>query len=318
MIKSALELSALDTILDNYEIPPALAFEVELQRCIAKYHDSLSGDAESSVRDTLVELGEQELDDLVSKYRTSVTALLTLDFHTAQLHLYTLALIKEKQLPSLNNRRAGGGQVAKYRQLGMTAASRLIDIYCEELRSPDSRLTNFYRALPKSYSRSALDASFFLLRYFVLNPACPSDQKTAARSKVLMVYAKLQEISTHQFAEAGRAAAVIEVLCRHGEAGTSNPPEDIDDRGVASVTWSTLIAAANLRGKRNLRSKWLEKINPSSPALVSDQPTSSSVDAQFPDQPPADFDYPLPDNIWDQSFLQMLDFNAYDIEEAST
>ena len=51
-----------------------------------------------------------------------------------------------------------------------------------------------------------------------------------------MVHAKLGEFASHTFAEHGRAATVIEVLCRHSESRFSGSSEEFDDRGAASLT----------------------------------------------------------------------------------
>ena len=260
---------------------------------------------------------EQELDGLVERYRSSTDTLFALHFHTTQLHLYALALLGEKHQPRQTEYLEAGSQAIRYQKLGMAAAHRLIDIYCDEIRSPDSRLINVYRALPKRYFVGLLLAAFVLLRYVVLNPACEAEQKTASRNKVLMVHAKLQEFTSNQFAEPGRAAAVIEVLCRHGEARSSDDTEYIDDRGVASISWSALIAAANLRGKRSLKTVWLEKIKPTSPNLLADQQQSTPAEVGSGENASLEAfaeEDPIPDDIWDQSFLQMLDFSAYDLD----
>ncbi len=321
LVKSAAELSALDAPLRNNQVPPRLAFQAEVQRCIARYHDLLLGKAEAHVRETLVQMCEQELDSLVERYRGAVDGLSALYFHTTQLHLYALASLGHTKSSRETEYLGEQNQATRYQKLGTTAAHRFIDIYCNEVRSPDNRLIDVYRALPKQYFIGLLLATFMLLRYVVLNPACEAEQKTASRNKVLMVHAKLQEFTSHQFAEPGRAAAVIEVLCRHGEARSSDANEDIDDRGVASISWSALIAAANLRGKRSLKTIWLEKINPASQDLRADQRQSTPIDVASgvnTETEPTENEYPIPDNIWDQSFLQMLDFSAYDLDETST
>src|ERR1700761_1567665 len=217
MVRGPAELSALNTILQRHRVPSRLAFEVEAQRCIVKYHDSLIGEAETCVRETLVQLCEQEMNNLVNQYRSSMDNFTALSYHTTQLHLYALALLKEKQHLDNEGNLAAGCPSATYKQLGMIAAQRLIDIYCNEIGSSDPRLIETYRALPKKFFIGVLLAAFFLLRYFVLNPACQGERKNACRNYVLMVYSKLREFTSHQFAEPGRAATVIEVLCRHGD-----------------------------------------------------------------------------------------------------
>ncbi|EXJ60703.1 hypothetical protein A1O7_04856 [Cladophialophora yegresii CBS 114405] len=257
MVRSPTELCALDENLEKHEIPQRLAFEVEVQRCMAKYHDSLVGEAEYRVYETLVQMCEQELNSVADRYRSSMDAYLTLHLQTTQLHLYTLAILRMKSGLGKTGQPDTRDHVSRYQKLGMLAAHRVIDTYCDNIRFPDTRLIDVHRALPNQTLVSVLHATFFLLRYFVLNLACEGDIKAESTSKVLMVHAKLKEHTSHQFAEPGRAAAVIEVLWRHGEEQVSDTSEDIDDRGDASLSWSALIAAANLRRKRNLKAVWL-------------------------------------------------------------
>ncbi|KAJ9617231.1 hypothetical protein H2200_000952 [Cladophialophora chaetospira] len=297
-----------------------LTFEAEVQRCIARYHDSLTGEAEGSMRETFVQLCEQELNGVIDRYRNSMDSRYTFYFHTTQLHLYTLAVIREKRQTE-DTGYLELGRVTRYQKLGMLAAHRLIDIYCDDIKLPDARLIDVYRALPKPYFIGVLLATFYLLRYFVLNSTCDAEQKADCRDRVLKVHAKLREFASHRFAEPGRAAAVIEVLCRHGQMQESDANSSIDDRGVASISWSALIAASNLRGMRNLKSFWLEKINPSSPDLQSGHQQSTLPDVLGGSHPiePFEHGFPLfPESSWDQSFLQMLDFSAYDIDGTPT
>jgi hypothetical protein len=264
---------------------------------------------------------EQELTSVNDRYRGTADAYFALHLDTTRLHLYTLALLNMKSRLGRTVHPDTKGHVTGYQQLGMLAAHRLIDIYCDGISSSDTRLIDVYRALPKQVFVGVLLATFFLLRYFVLNPACQGEQKAESRNKVLMVHAKLKEFTSHRFAEPGRAAAVIEVLCRHGEAQISDTSEEIDDRGVASISWSALIAASNIRGKVNLKTTWLQKINPSSPDLRSDQQQSTTPEAASQGHSNLESfeqDYPIPENIWDQSFLQMLDFSAYDLDSSAT
>ncbi|OCT52411.1 hypothetical protein CLCR_10548 [Cladophialophora carrionii] len=321
MVKSPTELSALDANLEKHQTLHRLAFEVEVQRCMAKYHDSLVGGAENSVYETLVQMCEQELNNLVDRYHSSMDAYLALHVDTARLHLYTLAMLRMKSGLGETEHANARGQIIRYQKLGMLTAHRVIDIYCDSLQSPDTRLIDVYRALPKQFFIGILHATFFLLRYFVLNPACEGEVKAESRNKVLMIHAKLKASTSHQLAEPGRAAAVIEVLCRHGGEQASDTSEDIYDRGVASISWSALISAANLRGKRNLKTTWLQKINPASPDLRSDHQQSTTPEPVSQGNSNLEFveqDYPIPDDIWDQSFLQMLDFSAYDLDNSAT
>ena len=315
MIKSPSELGVLDKFLRDYQMPNRLAFEVEMQRCVLRYHDPLTGDAEADVRETIVQMCEQDLNSVARQYRSSMDNYFALILYTAQLHLYVLALLKQKQRPGHNIIPLHSVQTNRYQQLGMRAAYTLIDTFCEIGNASDNCLIDACRALPKQFFIGLLLATFFLLRYYVLSPMCEDDQRTSSRNKVLKVHAKLKDFSSHQFTEPGRAAAVIEVLCRHGAIEGLDTGEDIDDRGVASISWSALVAAANLRGKRSLRTVWLENINPSSPGLHSDwqHSTSHGHDREHTSSLESfDFDYPLPDNIWEQSFLQMLDLSAYE------
>ncbi|KIW92660.1 uncharacterized protein Z519_06507 [Cladophialophora bantiana CBS 173.52] len=324
LVKSALDLSTIDSILRKQQVPQRLAVDTHIQQCMAKYHDSLVGEVGVSVRETLVQMCEQDLNTLTDRFINYIDNYAAFNFHVAKLHLYTLALVREKQQSKQYDHLELGNHSMRCQQLGMAAAHRVIDIYCDDLegagakRSSDSRLIDPHRALPKQFFVGVLLAAFFLLRYFVLDPASDAEQIATSRNKVLMLHAKLRQFASHQLAEPGRAATVIEVLCRHGDAQRLDPSEDIEDRGVASIVWNALISAADIRGKRNLRTEWLEKINPSSPALRSDNQSFRSPDLNIqenPDLGSVDLEYPLPDSIWDQSFLQMLDFTAYDFND---
>ncbi|EXJ69918.1 uncharacterized protein A1O5_06991 [Cladophialophora psammophila CBS 110553] len=323
-VKSALDLSTINSILRKQQVPPRLAIDAHIQQCMAKYHDSLVGEVGVSVRETLVQMCEQDLNALTDRFNNYIDNHAAFNFHVAKLHLYTLALVREKQQSKQYDHLELGNHSVRCQQLGMAAAHRVIDIYCNDLegagakRAPDSRLIGPHRALPKQFFVGVLLATFFLLRYFVLNPASDAEQIATSRNKVLMVHAKLRQFTSHQLAEPGRAATVIEVLSRHGDAQRADPSEDIEDRGVASIVWNALISAADIRGRRNLRTEWLEKINPSSPALRTDNRSSRSPDLNVQENPDlgfVDLEYPLPDSVWDQSFLQMLDFTAYDFND---
>jgi hypothetical protein len=315
MVKSPVELGTMDAILHTHQVPPKLAFEAEVQKCLAKYHDLLVGKAEVSVREILVQSCEQQLNSVADQYRGSWDALFALYFHTAQLHLYILALLGEKQQHA-DMRHFESGRSIQYQELGMAVAHRLIDIYCDDIKLSDPRLVDPYRALPKHFFIGVLLASFYLFKYFLLDPACSAEQKAVCRSKVLKLHTTLRDFTSHEFSEPGRAAAVIEALCRHGQTQASNSGTGIDaiidDRGVASISWSALVAAANLRGRRTLKTVWLENINPSSRDLRSGPQQSTMPDTLEGTSSLELFGYefPLPtENTWDQ---QMLDFSVYD------
>jgi hypothetical protein len=300
-------------------IPLKMALEADIQRCIAKYHDPLVGDMESSVRDTIVQMCDRELDSIALRFQSSLDQHVTFVFLVAKLHLFTLALVQESQ--HLPDRRGfePHSLCAKLQHLGMSAAHRIIDAFCERLERSafyDASLIDPHRALPKVYFRGVLTSTFFLLKYFVLNKACQDEEKAAARNKVLLVHAKLRDVSPHPLAELGRAAAVIEVLCRHADPETVEIGAEVEDRAAASITWSALISAADIRGRRNVRAGLLERINPTSPTARSHDPPQTGH--EMPGQTgvdPADESPPFPDDIWDQSFVEMLDFSAYDFDQ---
>ena len=67
MVKSASELGQLNVTLQNNDFPSRLTFEVGLLQSSAKYHDLLMEETEGHTRETLVQMYEQELNDMVRR-----------------------------------------------------------------------------------------------------------------------------------------------------------------------------------------------------------------------------------------------------------
>lgn len=279
---------------------------------------------DNSVRETLVHICDQELDRVALQYSPSIDSEATFSFLVAKVFLYILALVKEKQPHYKKPQSDPQGQSGKYQLLGMAASHRIIDIYCNDLGaiastgSQSHYVIDSHRVLPKQYFRGLICATFFLLKYFILSSSCTPEHKASSRNKVQMVHAKLRNSAAHQFAEPGRAATVIETLCRHDDASTSEISGDIEDRGVFSLAWSALISASEIRGQPSIRMDFFEKINPASPVLQSGYarntrpgPKSGPKDGFET----SDEDYSLPDSIWDIPFMEMLDFNADGLDD---
>lgn len=318
-LRGAHELSTVDMILERSFVPTKLAIEAEIQRCVAKYHDAMLGEMDGSVRETLVQMCDREMDNIPLRLSCSLDTYLTFSFVVGKLHIYTLALIKEGASSADKRRFDPHSRGATFQTLGMTAANRIIESYCNSLDTPigqnDEALINRYLALPKMFFRGVLFATFFLLKYFALNNSCPNEDKLTARNKVLMVHAKLRATAPHQFSESGRAAAVIEVLCRHADSDNSDLGIEVDDRASASVAWGALILASKIRGKTAWTESMLQHINPTSPPQADGSqapytdfnPNSDPPEPGLPDETMS-----LPEDMWDQSFLDLLDFRAYD------
>lgn len=318
-LRGAHELSTVDMILERSFVPTKLSIETEIQRCVAKYHDAMLGEMDGPVRETLVQMCDREMDNIPLRLSSSLDSYLTFSFVVGKLHVYTLALVKEGASSAHKRRFDPHTRGATYQNLGMTAANRIIELYCNGLETPlgqsDKSLINRYLALPKSFFRGVLFATFFLLKYFALNSSCPDEDKLSARNKVLMVHAKLRATAPHQFSESGRAATVIEVLCHHADNGNANIGIEVEDRASASVAWGALILASKIRGKRSWAANILENINPTSPPEAEDSqvPYTDFDPSSDPTAPAAtDEEMSLPEDIWDQSFLDLLDFRAYD------
>ncbi|KEF63448.1 uncharacterized protein A1O9_01426 [Exophiala aquamarina CBS 119918] len=309
-------------ILERSFVPTKLAIEAEIQRCVAKYHDAMLGEMDGSVRETLVQMCDREMDNIPLRLSCSLDTHLTFSFVVGKLHVYTLALVKEGASSTNKRRFDPHSRGATFQTLGMTAANRIIELYCNTLDVPighnDEALINRYLALPKMFFRGVLFATFFLLKYFALNNSCPNEDKLSARNKVLMVHAKLRATAPHQFSESGRAAAVIEVLCRHADSGNSDLGIEVDDRASASVAWGALILASKIRGKTAWTANIRQHIDPTSPPQLdaSQAPyTDSTPNSDLPEPGPHDETMSLPEDIWDQSFLDLLDFRAYEFNE---
>jgi len=326
ILKGTIELTTVHAMAKQNHIPSKLTIEAEIQRCIAKYHDPIIGNMDSSVRDSLVQLCDQELDNIPNQFPGLLDTFLTFTFLIAKLHLYTLALVKESRRLADKRGVDPCSPSTRFQYLGMTAAHRAIDLYCDDLatgplfEAVKDRLVNFHRSLPKNYFRGVLFATFFLLKYFALNSSCPEERRTTARNKILRVHAKLREFAPHQLAEPGRAATVIEVLCRQGDPFTTEVGSEVEDRATASVAWDALISAANIRGRHNnVRTDLLDKINPTSPTSRSSQNRSAVPnylhDLNSAMLESAEENCLLPEEIWDQSFLDMLDFSAYNFSD---
>ncbi|MBV36599.1 MAG: hypothetical protein CMP47_14275 [Rickettsiales bacterium] len=321
-LRSPNDLHTIESMIRLDNMPNKLVIEAEIQRCLAKHHDIIVGEINNLIRDNIVQMCDQELDSITTRLQCSFDSHLSFSFWMAKLHLYTLALVKETQ--PLKDRRQfePDSLCAKLQQMAMTTAYRIIDMYCNEIVSAsddpsDEELVNGHIALPKSYFFGVMVATFFLLKYFVLNKTCPAECKVQSRRKVQMVHTKLQEYSSHQFTEPGRAASVIEILCR-GNPESVEMGSEIEVGGGASIALDALIAAANIRGKRNLKSRLLQKLNPiPAPSASRDpQPTKDDLNRQEP--PDSIYELleetaSLPEDVWGQSFMEMLDFHTSDL-----
>lgn len=320
-LRGAHELSTVDTILERSFVPTKLSIETEIQRCVAKYHDAMLGEMDGPVRETLVQMCEREMDNIPLRLSCSLDSYMTFSFVVGKLHVYTLALVREGASSANKRRFDPHTRGATFQSLGMAAANRVIELYCNGLETPpgqnDKHLIDRYLALPKSFFRGVLFATFFLLKYFALNGSCPDEDKLSARNKVLMVHAKLRSTAPHQFSESGRAATVIEVLCHHADSGNTNIGIEVEDRASASVAWGALILASKIRGNRSWSTNILHNINPTSPPEEAESRApyndfDSHPDPTAPAPAPGDENMSLPEDIWDQSFLDLLDFKAYD------
>lgn len=317
VLRGAHELSLIDRILESASFPPRLAIEARIQRCLAKYNDAMLGDMEGSVRETLVQMCDRELEHIPLSLSGNLDSHLAFSFFVAKLHVYTLALLKEVRGAKNKRRFDPYSRGATFRGLGMTAANRVVDIYCNSLDAsatkPESHLINSFLAMPKAYFRGVLLATFFLLKYFALNTGCIEEDRSNARNKISMVYAKLKEIAPHPFSEHGRAATVIELLCRHGDTTSTDPWIDVEDHAGASVTWSALILSGKIGG-RGWKRAILEKTMPISPPLGDEiseaaQGSDFTPDSEMLGSALSHESGSLSEDIWDQPFLDLLDFN---------
>ncbi|KIW18683.1 hypothetical protein PV08_02972 [Exophiala spinifera] len=317
-LRSPNDLRTVTGMIKLDSLPTKLMVEAEILRCLTKHYDSLVGEMDSFVRDTIVQLCVEELDSITSRLQCSFDAYLSFSFWMAKLHIYALALVKETQ--QLKDKRYFEPDTlcSKLQQLAMTTAYRIIDIYCNELGTQtcetfDMSLVNQHIALPKSYFFGVMVATFLLIKYSVLNKSLSDERKTESRRKIQMVHTKLQEYSSHQYTEPGRAASVIEVLCR-GTPETIELGAEIEVDGGASIALNALIAAANLRGRRNLKSHLLQSLNPVSPPSTSNKSPLTTNEADHGAQANALIEMleetpSIPSDVWNQSFMEMLDFN---------
>ncbi|KAK6369793.1 hypothetical protein LTS17_009243 [Exophiala oligosperma] len=313
------DLRTIKRMIKFDNLPTKLVVEAEILRCLTKHYDSLVGEMDSFARDTIVQLCDQELDSITARLQCSFDSHLSFIFWMAKLHMYALALVKETQQLKDKQYFEPDTLCSTLQQLAMTTAYRVIDIYCNDLGTPtcntyDTSLVNQHIAFPKSFFFGVMVATFLLIKYSVLNRSTSTERKAESRRKIQMVHTKLQDYSSHQYTEPGRAASVIEVLCR-GSPDTIELGAEIEVGGGASIALNALIAAANLRGKRNLKSHLLQRLNPVSPTSTSDKSQLTADDAghSTPAKPISEMleeTASLPSDVWNQSFMELLDFNS--------
>lgn len=316
ILRGAQELSLIDKILESASFPARLAIEARIQRCLTKYNDVMLGDMEGSARETLVQLWDRELEHIPLSLSGNLDSHLAFSFFVAKLHIYTLALLKEVRGARNKRRFDPCSRGATFRTLGMTAANRVIEIYCNSLDAsatkPEPHLINSFLAMPKAFFRGVLLATFFLLKYFALSTGCIEEERSSARNKISMVYAKLREIAPHPFSEHGRAATVIELLCRHGGTAGTDPWIDVEDHAGASIAWSAVILSGKV-GARGWRRAILEKTMPISPPHGDEsteaQGSEFTPDSEMLGSALSHESESLSEDIWDQPFLDLLDFN---------
>ncbi|KAI9739307.1 MAG: hypothetical protein M1834_007520 [Cirrosporium novae-zelandiae] len=257
LLRTLSDLNKIASLVRDPSIPNELAMQIEIQYSVARYTTILIDSQDLLIRNPLIQLFDQELDDLRHKFSDTWDKRAEYNLLAAKLNLYTLACVREARRSDKTALQLNGNyfmeptlQITRYS--GLASAVRIIALFPEFLKESDLPSNNSGKPQnlschPKSFFRSLLFATFFLLTYFAFNSTVHESEKDLARNHIRLAYDSLVSCSIDPLDESGRAAKVIEVLAGHPSSNCKTVELKIRSRLGASIVYDGIRRAREIR-----------------------------------------------------------------------
>ena len=305
LVTGTSELDATERFVREHPIPREFAYQVMIQRVVAKFMNVLM---EDPINYSLVQLVDGELDNLKTSFPTEWTPRAEFNVLSAKMHLYGMAVLRMHSDPSRRD---------VILKLGFSSSLRIIYLAEAGLgfnseQYPDLQPPSLYSILPKNYFRGLVFASVFLIRYFALNTRASTEEQELARNHIAIVHTILQSGAVGNLPECQRAAFLLEVLGKQQPSDVDNSKLSIESRMGPSLIFDAITTSHVLLGR--------DLVAPPIPPEPMEIPQGN--DGTFPNiTNPGDFDFgaattngfdtldftALPDDLWGDNIWNMLD-----------
>jgi hypothetical protein len=292
-------------------MPPEFTFQVMIQHTVAKFTTVLIGNSQELLSHSLVKMIEAELDGLKSRFPTPWTPRVEVASQAAKIHTYAVTIVRS-QLDSVS-----------YEILlkkGFSVALRIVYLLDQGLSfrpSEYGHLSNdsLQRSLPKTYFRTLILATIFLLRFFVLNINATSEEQEVARNHVAMAQRLLKSRSICPTDEGARSAMLVEKLSRQQPVDVNNAKLRIDNRLGASLVYDAITAGHEMRNEaleidHEEQAQALadgSSINDNIPAQSKSATRIQEMDIGSIEGLSGPLDFSLPEDLWGDSVWGIFD-----------
>jgi len=313
-IKSAHELAAVATLINQEHVPRVLAAEASMFLVLTQHMVIASPELDTMAYEGLTRNHLQRLRKLKVDFKDAWELRLELLLQAAQLHLYmgfwTTCRNQVSDMTAVHL-----GVYDDTLILASSVACQLLDVYCElaqtdsEPCSPGAE-TRPAATLPKQAGFYAMQAVVLLLKYVCFSSEQDEENRQRARHSVLKCRDTFRHSSAQQLDERARAAAMIDVLFKSSDAWKDQAIQ-IDDRGSASMYWDTIHKSYKVRGRSTRRTDLLDLIDPTRTLVPDPQILVPSANLDDELLPLPIEDEALWNELLDESITDMLDMNMF-------
>jgi hypothetical protein len=230
------------------------AVQIEILRQVANFTSVLSSDQALIDSASAIQLYDQELTAIPSRYKDDWTKLSEYNLLLAKLNLYSMVIVSgrvdtdDPKPPVPGPKNSVGICLVK----GYHTAIRIIAVYAQlikevpRLEAPAeiAPATPTHWTLPKHYHLSFARATFFLLRFITSGNQFSESDQDIARNHIRLAHELLLRNSQWAEDEADRGAKVIETLSRN----TGNEFALYDQRDKSLMRLASRLAG-ELRGR---------------------------------------------------------------------
>jgi hypothetical protein len=310
-IRGSVDLATVEQFVRSHPVPKEFAYQIMIHHTLAKFFNTIVENSQENLSHSLVKIIDAELDSLITRYPTPWTPRTETANLTAKMLLYTTVIIR------LQSDRTAREILMRN---GLAVAVRIVylmdqGIAYESKEFPNVPSENFQRTLPKSYFRTLVLATTFLLRFFVLNIHATPEEQEMARNQVAIARRFLEVGAMGPKDERMRGAKLFERLSRQQPVDLDSSKLKVDDRMGASLYYDAVATGHALRHEPIEVEKASPKVSVDASVKSSVPPVQplSDISAQLPSMDDIDMNgygtidfSSLPEDLWGDSIWGMF------------
>lgn len=243
-LSSPAQLNAISSTAKEPDVPRQFMVQIEIQRQVVQYSTSLAGDVDSGTVSTLLNLFNNELDNLLTAYKSIWSPRLEIQLLGAKLYLFSLCLTvvtKRHSHPDEFAKSYVSDPARLPVQLGLPTAVSLIHnisgLNKETSTSPHSAAVGVIH-YPKFYFRLAVFAVGFLMKFLTANPNASQADRELAISHITTAHQLFSSLPIGE--DFVRVAQVIEVLANNLRAEKAEEADVVKTRSGASLLFDII------------------------------------------------------------------------------